>query len=178
MQSTTHCRTRDQYIEREINATEKKKPLNIMARRRLMIVVKLSGQSESASVGCRKKNLIKIIIHHWNVAFFSELQSAQQDLALIVFPLWGKPTLKSGSVKNILADPELYFLSGGVSTVYWLRDRHLSIILAESIRKLCGPCPAESLDIVRLHRYSHVAWMMGATSVKVWVRVLDFHPGL
>lgn len=114
------------------------KNLNIMARRRLTIVVKLQVLSTSVESGA-KKNQIIITIHHWNGPFFS-LQVVNSKtwpwLCSLCRENWGRAIIKlreehfSGSWTHIL--------SRGGSRVYWLGGRHLSIFQAEDVRKLCG----------------------------------------
>lgn len=143
MQSTTHCRTRNQYVEMQINAAEKK--LNIMARRRLMIAAMLQTRLMlNTSVGSqeRKKNVIKISIHHWTGAgffcFFS-LQVVNSRtwpwLCSLCGENWGNAVIRLR--EEHFSRSWTHILSRGGRKVYWLEERHLSIFLAEDVRKLC-----------------------------------------
>lgn len=143
MQSTTHCKTRNQYVEMQINAAEKK--LNIMARRRLMITTMLQTRLMlNTSVGSREKKKSDQNLNpplNWcrfYFLFFS-LQVVNSRtwpwLCSLCGENWGNAVIRlreehfSGSWTHIL--------SRGGRKVDWLEGRHLSIFLAEDVRKLC-----------------------------------------
>lgn len=125
------------------------KNLNIMARRRLMIVVKLQVRLMLST------SVIKISIH-WcnpNCVFFFPLPVVNSRtwpwLCSLCGEKWGRAIIRL--CEERFNRSWTHILNRGGSIVYWLGEKHLSIFLPEDIRKLCG--------FVQLNLWTLLAWI-------------------